>query len=77
MGCDSCLGLPTKGNSRLLFMCEKGYVATQLRDTKAGGGGVCCHHSKLISYPHVFFFPQSFLIFFINHLTFFFYFPVL
>ncbi len=38
-------------------------------DTNAGGG-VCCHHSKLISYPHVFF-PQSFLIFFINHLTFF------
>ncbi len=36
-------------------------------DTNAGGG-VYCHHSKLISYPHVFF-PQSFLIFFINHLT--------
>ncbi len=34
------------------------------------GGGVCCHHSILISYPHVFF-SQSFLIFFINHLTFF------
>ncbi len=22
------------------------------------GGGVCCHHSKLISYPHVFFPPK-------------------
>ncbi len=27
------------------------------RDTNAGGG-VCCHHSKLISYPHVFFPPK-------------------
>ncbi len=26
-------------------------------DTNAGGG-VCCHHSKLISYPHVFFSPK-------------------
>ncbi len=26
-------------------------------DTNAGGG-VCCHHSKLISYPHVFFPPK-------------------
>ncbi len=35
-------------------------------DTNAGGG-VCCHHSKFISL--MCFFPQSFLIFFINHLT--------
>ncbi len=54
---DSCLGLPTKGNSHLLFTCEKGYVATQVADTNAGGG-VCCHHSKFISYPHVFFSPK-------------------
>ncbi len=46
MESDSCLGLPTKGSSRLLFTCETGYVATQSRDTNAGG--VCCHHSELI-----------------------------
>ncbi len=54
MDCVSCLGLPTKGNTRLLFTCEKGYVATPVawhqhrrrstsqhksRDTNAGGGG--------------------------------------
>ncbi len=104
MGCVSCQGLPTKANSRVLFTCEKGYVATpdawnqrrrrrgtsqhKTRETNAGGGGVrrntrrvkptrrrrstsqhktcdtnagggvCCHHSKLISYPHVFFPPK-------------------
>jgi hypothetical protein len=54
----SCHGLPTKVGSRLVFTCEKEYVATQMRDTYAGG--VHCHHNKLISYPHVFF-PQVFL----------------
>ncbi len=28
MGCVPCQGLPTKGDSRVLFTCEKGYVAT-------------------------------------------------
>ncbi len=56
MGCVSCQGLPTKANSRVLFTCEKGYVATpdawnqrrrrrgtsqhKTRETNAGGGGV-------------------------------------
>ncbi len=48
---------------------EEEYIATQ--DAGGGGvrrntrrvtptpeGGVCCHHSKLISYPHVFFPPK-------------------
>ncbi len=56
MDCVSCHGLPTKGNSRSLFMCEKGYVATQdalhqrrrrstlqhkSGDTNFGGGERC------------------------------------
>ncbi len=44
----SCLGLPTEGNSRLLFTCEKGYVATQSRDTNAGGG---VHHNTRCMTP--------------------------
>ncbi len=28
MGYVPCQGLPTKGDSRVLFTCEKGYVAT-------------------------------------------------
>ncbi len=33
MASGSCHGLPTKGDSHVLFTCEKGYVATQARDT--------------------------------------------
>ncbi len=40
------------------FLCvRRGTWQHQLRDTNTGGGG-CCHHSKLISYPHVFFSPK-------------------
>ncbi len=45
-------------------------------DTNAEGG-VCCHHRKLISYPHVFF-PPKFSYFLYQSFNFFlFYFPVL
>ncbi len=40
---------------------RRGTSQHQTRETNAGGG-VCCHHSKLISYPHVFF-PQVFLFY--------------
>ncbi len=74
VGGASCHGLPTKVGSRVVFTCEKEYVATQTRDTNAGEG-VCCHHNKLISYSHVFFFSFKFYYFLYQSLTFFFYFP--
>ncbi len=67
MGGGSCRGLPTKGNSRALFTCEKGYVTTQSRDTNVGG--VRHHHNKLISYPHVLFSMFSYFLY--QSLTFF------
>ncbi len=69
MDCVSCLGLPTKGNSHLLFTCEKGYVATPVarhqrrrrrstsqhktRDTNAGGGGVRRNTKRVTPTPKV------------------------